>query len=96
MQIKNINNDFYDKAKYEESNKMEEKKGIYKEINNEFLEQKNELYSWYFKKEIIYKFWNFENNYNTIIDNVYYNRISTDTISIFEEKKSGKILFNFL
>jgi len=29
MQIKNINNDFYDKAKYEESNKMEEKKGIY-------------------------------------------------------------------
>jgi len=39
---------------------------------------------------------NFENNYNTIIDNVYYNRISTDTISIFGEKKSGKILFNFL
>ena len=68
---------------------------IYKEIN-EFLEQKNELYSWYFKKEIIYKFWNFENNYNTIIDNVYYNKISTDTISIFGEKKSGKILFNFL
>ena len=31
---------------------------------------------------------NFETNYSTIIDNLYYNRISSDKISIFEEEKS--------
>ena len=32
---------------------------------------------------------NFETNYSTIIDDLYYNRISSDKISIFEEEKSG-------
>ena len=32
---------------------------------------------------------NFETNYSTIIDNLFYNRISSDKISVFEEEKSG-------
>ena len=36
---------------------------------------------------------NFENNYSTLINNVYYNRISTDKISMFEEEKSGAKFF---
>ena len=118
MQTKNINSDFYDKAKYQELNKMAEKmvkymniesnygkekvgeikhlekemdSSIYKEIN-EFLEQNNNINCvpdiLRTKLSI-----NFENNYSTIIDNVYYNRISTDKISMFEEEKSGAKFF---
>ena len=118
MQTKNINSDFYDKAKYEELNKMAEKmvkymniesnygkekigeikhlekemgNSIYKEIN-EFLEQNNNINCvpdiLRTKLSI-----NFENNYSTVIDNVYYNRISTDKISMFEEEKSGAKFF---
>ena len=36
---------------------------------------------------------NFETNYSTVIDKLYYNRISTDKISIFEEEKSGAKFF---
>ena len=36
---------------------------------------------------------NFENNFSTLIDNIYYNRISTDKISILEEEKTGSKFF---
>ena len=36
---------------------------------------------------------NFETNYSTIINNLYYNRISTDKISIFEDEKSKAKFF---
>ena len=36
---------------------------------------------------------NFETNYSTVFENFYYNRISTDKISILEEEKSGAKFF---
>ena len=83
----------YGKEKVGEIKYLEEEmdNSIYKEIN-EFLEQKNNINCvpdiLRTKLSI-----NFENNYSTIIDNVYYNRISTDKISMFEEEKSGAKFF---
>ena len=36
---------------------------------------------------------NFENNYSILIDDIYYNRISTDKIKILKEKKTNSTFF---
>ena len=89
--IKQKNKKKKKKKKKNKKKKLEMDNSIYKEIN-EFLEQKNNINCvpdiLRTKLSI-----NFENNYSTVIDNVYYNRISTDKISMFEEEKSGAKFF---
>ena len=65
-------------------------KSIYKEIK-EYLNQNNKECVPNISKT---KFSiNFETNYSTIIDNYYYNRISTNKIKVFEEGKTGAIFY---
>ena len=58
---------------------------IYKEIKEKLTENYVECVPNLLRTKLSI---NFETNYSTIIDNLYYNRISSDKISIFEEEKS--------
>ena len=63
---------------------------IFKEINQFLIEQNLKCVPNLLTTKVSI---NFETNYSTIIDKLYYNRISTDKISIFEEEKSGAKFF---
>ena len=63
---------------------------IYKEISEYLMSKDINCVPNFFKTKLSI---NFETNYSTIIDNMYYNRISSDKINIFEEEKSGSRFF---
>ena len=65
-------------------------KSIFKEIK-EYLEKNNLEYSVNLFKTNL--FINFENNYSTIFNGVYYNRICSDKIQILQEEKTGSKFF---
>ena len=76
------NGDFQEIKHLEEE--MEE--SIYKEIKQNLKENYIECVPNLLRTKLSI---NFETNYSTIIDKLFYNRISSDKISIFEEEKSG-------
>ena len=83
----------YGKEQIEEMKHIEEEieNSIYKEINL-YLMQKNIFnYAPNFLRTNLSI--NFETNYSMIIDNVYFNRISSDKISVFVEEKSRAKFF---
>ena len=59
---------------------------IYKEIKQNLTENNLECVPNLLRTKLSI---NFETNYSTVIDKLFYNRISSDKISIFEEEKSG-------
>ena len=82
----------YGKDKIDEIKHIDEEMNdsIYSEVN-EFLIQNNmKCVPNLFRTKLSI---NFETNYSTVIDDIYYNRISTDKISMFVEEKSGAKFF---
>ena len=92
MKYMSIQNN-YGKEKVEEMKHIEEEieNSIYKEINL-YLMQKNIFnFSPNFIRTNLSI--NFETNYSMLIDNIYYNRISSDKINVFIEEKSRSKFF---
>ena len=62
----------------------------YKEIENYYNSKNIESYCDLYQNKISL---NFENNYSIIIDDIYYNKISTDKIKILKERKTNSLFF---
>ena len=62
----------------------------YKEIENYYNSKYIESFCDLYQNKISL---NFENNYSIIIDDIYYNKISTDKIKILKEKKTNSLFF---
>ena len=83
-------NSIEDEKKKIKNIKFDIEQSIFKEIENYYM-TKNlsclcDLYQTYLST-------NFENNYSIVIDDIYYNRISSDKIKILTEKRTNSIFF---
>ena len=83
-------------------NLMENEKKKIKNIQFDMKKSiSDEIERYFMKKEIKYSCdlcqtklsINFENNYSIVIDNIYYNKISTDKIKLLSEKKTNTTFF---
>jgi hypothetical protein len=79
-----------EKSKIIRNNGDEIDKSIYEEIKKHFQLNNIECSANLLKTNL---FVNFESNYSLIIDQIYYNRISSDKIKILEEEKTGSKFF---
>ena len=85
MKYSKYENDL-EKSKIIRNNKDEVDKSIYEEIKKNMQLNNIECSANLLKTNL---FINFESNYSMIIDQIYYNRISSDKIKILEEEKTG-------
>ena len=66
------------------------KNSVFKEIENFFMTKEKNCYCDLYQTNLSI---NFETNYSILIDDIYYNRISSDKIKVLKEKKTNSTFF---